>query len=108
MSFIVNTNKTVGDAPPAELDRKLRRDRIRGLVEPLAAHRGAAAVIMARLMAHTRLILVGEQYCLAVFDNPHGNGAGNLAPDAILDLLDRIRSENARLFSVNRIGEQSR
>jgi|SRR6516165_2570591 hypothetical protein len=108
MSLKFNTNKTAGDALPAELDRKLRRDRIRALVEPVAAHRGAAAVIMARLMAHTRLVRRGEHHYLAVFDNPHANGSGDLRPDAILELLDRIRTENSRLFSVSRIDEQRR
>jgi hypothetical protein len=97
----LNNTKSESKEPLEELDRSLRRDRIRALVEPLAAHRGAAAVIMTRLLAHTRLVRVGEQYCLAVFDNPHGNGAGDLKPGAILELLSRIYRQNPRLFSVN-------
>jgi hypothetical protein len=106
MTLITDTTKSEGIPPLDEHERSLRRDRIRALVEPLAAHRGAAAVIMARVMAHTRLVQVGERYCLAVFDNPHGNGAGDLRSDAILDLLGRIYRQHPRLFSVNPIAEQ--
>jgi hypothetical protein len=98
-SLNTDTSNSEGKPPPEELERSLRRDRIRALIEPLAAHRGAAAVIMARLMAYTRPVRVGGQYCLAVYDNPHGNGAGDLTPVAIQGLLDRIRRENSRLFN---------
>ena len=108
MSLNTKSSTFGGDALLEELDRALRRDRIRALIEPVAAHRGAAAVIMARLMAHTRLVRRGEHHYLAVFDNPHANGSGDLRPDAILELLDRIRTENSRLFSVSRIDEQRR